>query len=366
MLMTLEDIDMKDLPAALNTRVKPHIRILNASMDDDPMSKAGIILNGRIDTSTLRFLQVDTEYQRPLGERADIIGAYKSGRVVPNIVVGVRGQGFRSDGDDIVIDDPAYIIDGYQRVGNALRLLDVIPHQEIRLFGTFHFDTNQDWEASLFTDLNKNAKKISPNIHLRNMRASNSAVLTLFGISNNVRDFPLFKKISWSQNVQRGELMTALTMSKVSVELHRHKTTVSGASVEGIARSVKMAADAVSLNTFRQNVFTFFKIIDECWPYASIEYRKSAAQAKAPFLMVVSRMLSDHPVFWDDDGCLLKMHADDRRKLAKFPVNDPSIVHLTGASGPAHKLLYTHLVSHMNSGRRTQRLESRSEAGASQ
>src|SRR5690606_28099902 len=136
------------------------------------------------------------------------------GRVVPNIEIGVRGQNFTTDGDDYVIHSPAYIIDGWQRVGNALRLLEMIPHQPIRLFASIHFGTDHQWERHRFTELNKNVKRISPNLHLRNMRGQNEAILTLYGLCHNDPRFPLYKRVCWSQNMQRGQIMTALVLAK--------------------------------------------------------------------------------------------------------------------------------------------------------
>ncbi|MDP3936710.1 MAG: hypothetical protein Q8R92_01085, partial [Deltaproteobacteria bacterium] len=191
----------EDEPAVLDTRVKPVIRIINGALDEDPDSPSAIILNGRIDPNTLRFLKVDSSYQRPLADRSDIFEAIKSGVVVPNIDIGVRGQDFTTDGDDFLINSAAYIIDGWQRVGNAMRLLELMPNHPVRIFATVHFGTNDIWERHRFTELNKNIRKVSPNLHLRNMRDGNDAVLTLYGLSNNTREFQLYGKVSWSQNM---------------------------------------------------------------------------------------------------------------------------------------------------------------------
>src|SRR3990167_3749059 len=63
----------------LYTRVKPVVRILNGALDEHENSPNSIVLNGRIDPTTLRFLKVDSSYQRPLAERADIFEALKAG-----------------------------------------------------------------------------------------------------------------------------------------------------------------------------------------------------------------------------------------------------------------------------------------------
>lgn len=343
----------------IDTRVPRHIRIVNGSLDDDPDSPHSIVLSGRIDQNTLRFLNVDKEYQRTLDDRADIFDALKSGVVVPNLVIGVRGTDYERDGDDYIIRSPCYIVDGWQRVGTALRLLELIPNHVVRMFGSFHFGTDQLWEGQHFTALNKNIKRVSPNLHMRNMRDGNDAILTLYGLSFNTRDFPLYKRICWAQNMARGDLVTATVAATCILMLHSHHVAMGARRVDDIASGLMTAASAVSLPTFRQNITTFFSIIDECWNFRAIEFRSRAPYIKGSFLNVLARVFSNHPVFWIDGGRKLFVDADDRRKLGKFRVNDPHIANLCGSQGAANKLLYEMLVRHFDSGRRTQRLVAR-------
>lgn len=342
----------------LNTKVQPHVRIVNGALDESDVSSTGIILNGRIEPATLRFLKVDT-YQRPLGDRADIYQALKEGLVVPNIEIGVRGQNFSIDGDDFIIKSPAYIIDGWQRVGTALKILECIPSHPIRIFATLHFGSDEIWERHRFNALNKNVRKISPNLHLKNSRDTNDAIATLYALSIDDSTFPLYKRVSWSQNMQKGELISALTLGLVAQILHMHRAPVTGRSIDSVASGLLVLIGRVSRATLRRNMQTFFQLIDDCWPFASIEYRHSAQQTKGTFLMELARMLSRHPVFWEHNENTLFVSADDRRKLAKFPIRDPQVVQLAGSGGSARKMLYQLLVDHMNSGRRTQRLQSR-------
>lgn len=350
--------DVDDSKVDLNTRVKPHVRIINGALDESEGSSSSLILNGRLDPATLHFLKVD-EYQRALGDRADIFNALKEGRVVPNVEIGVRGQDFGTHGDDFIINSPAYIIDGWQRVGTALRLLQLVPHQQIRIFASIHFDTTLEWERHRFTELNKNVKRISPNLHLRNMRDTNSAILKLYSLSTSDRSFPLYKKVSWQQNAQRGELVSAMTLALASRELHGHRGSLHGRTVELVSFALNRIVAGVTLPTFQRNIFTFFSLIDECWPLAAIEYRAKAPQIKASFMYQVARLLSQHPGFWEHNDNTLVIGVDDRRKLAKFPINDPQVVQLAGSAGAASRILYQLLVDHMNSGRRTQRLRAR-------
>lgn len=344
---------------ALDTRVEPHVRVLNGALDEDENSSTGIVLNGRLDPATLRFLKVDSEYQRPLGERADIFEALKNGTIVPNIDIGVRGQDFAVDGDDFIIRSPAYIIDGWQRVGTALRLLEMVPNHPIRIFATLHFATSAIWERHRFTELNKNVKKVSSSLHLRNMRDRNEAVLTLFGLSTATKDFALYKKVCWSQNMARGELLPALSFAKVARRLHNHHVSMSLNNVEGIATGIATAAKSIGLQNFRKNVSTFFDIVDECWSFRAIELRANAPQVKLTFLLQLARMCSSHLDFWDVGDRVFFMAANDRRKLAKFPLNDPHVRNLAGAGGAAANIMYEMLCSHMDSGKRTGHMKPR-------
>lgn len=352
--MLVDDSKTETERAPLDTRVEPHVRIINGSLDDDPNSPGAVVLNGRIDQDTLRFLKVDQEYQRPLGNRADVFDALKAGVVVPSIEVGIRGEDFETDEDDFIIKAPAYIIDGWQRVGTALRILEGSPNTPIRMFATCHFGTDSLWERHRFTDLNKNVKRVSPNLHLRNMRDTNPAVLTLYGLCHNTRDFPLYRKVCWSQNMGRGELITALQMLRVSSRLHRHIGRAHGETVPAMAASIANAAETISLNLFRSNVKAFFVLIDECWPINLIEYRKQAPQIKNTFMFELARLFSLHTDFWR--GNKLFFDASTRQKLSKFPVNDPHVKQLASSGGPARHILYDLLLRHMNSGRRINRL----------
>lgn len=343
-----------DQAPPLDTRVPPHIRIFAATMDEDLNSPSSIVVQGRIDPSTLRFLKVDQSYQRPLSDRQDIFEALGRGIVVPPIEIGVRGNDVSWDGDDCIITHPVYIIDGWQRVGTALKILDAVPDTPLRLFATVHFGTNDVWERHRFTALNKNIRKVSPNLHLRNMRDTNDAVATLYGLSNNTREFALYRKICWSQNMRRDEFINARTLINTALYLHSHHTSIY-TGVEKMAESAALAAHRVGLNKFRQNVFTFFEVVDECFGLQDVQYRGQNTHLKSTFLSELARMFSRHVDFWRDDDTKLFISADQRRKVAKLPIHDPHVRFLAGGASNA-AILYDLLVRHMNSGRNTGRL----------
>lgn len=344
--------------APIDTRVPHIVRVENAALDESANSSSGMVVRGRIASSTLRFLKVDPNYQRHLQLRADIWEALKKGDVVPDIDIGVRGENISFPGDDCLIKSECYIIDGWQRVGNALRLLDAIPDMEIRIGALFHFNTNQAWEAERFTSLNNNTKRVAANLHLRNLRDKSNSVLTLYGITKNEPACPFYKRVCWDQNKSRNELIGSLLLARVCLSLHAHKATNGSASqVDAVARYLDEVASAVSLSRFRANCLSFIQLIEECWGIRSISYVRAAPQIKSTFLYALARTISSHRNFWSDDGNTLAVSPDDRRKLAGFPVNDPFIAQLASSVGPARGYLFDRLVGHMNSGRRHNFLE---------
>jgi hypothetical protein len=349
-----------DSMSFLNTRVEPHIRILNGALDESDDSAAGLILNGRVDASTLRFLKVDT-YQRPLEKRADITSAFIEGKIVPNIQIGVRGQDFESDGADFIIRSPAFIIDGWQRVGNALRLLEDRPDFPIRLFASLHFGTDEIWERHRFNELSKNVKRLKPSLILKNERDTNEALLALYALCDRDPSFALHKKVCWSQSMLKGELINAMTLVLTVQQLHMHRAPFNGVRLDVMSKGLALLMSRITKPTFQRNVHTFFQIVNECWPLGPIQYRRTAPQVKSAFLYELARLFSAHSVFWQHNENTLFITQDDLRKLAKFPINDPRVVQLAGSGGAARRMLYQLLVDHMNSGRRTQRLRARDD-----
>jgi hypothetical protein len=343
----------------LDTRVPSVVRIENASLDEG--EDGTIVMRGKIARDTLRFLKVDHDYQRKLEARPDLAVAFRSGVVVPDIDVGVRGQEFRSEGADCVIVSPAFLVDGAQRVGTALAVLDEDPNLPIRIGALVHFGTTKTWEAARFTDLNLNTRKVSASLHLRNLRDRNTAILTLFGLSNSDPDCVLKGLVCWEQAMQRREITTALSLSLTALKLHAHLAGISNPNAAAVAARLQIVANKIGLQAFRENVAAFYGLIDEAFGLRNVEYRMGAPQVKAGFLGQFARLLSNHIDFWSPDGTVLQIDAATRRKIGTFPLNAPEVRQLAGASGAARDILYELLLKHINSGRREHRLTSRFE-----
>lgn len=337
------------------------IRLFNAALDDASDSPAGIVLRGALDITTLGEILVD-DYQReaqPLASQGRIIAALKAGDRLPDVDLGMRGSDFTSKGGEFLLKNKTYVIDGLQRISTIIAY-----GKEARIGATVHFNTTRDWERARFHKLNNWRSKVSPNVTLRNMREDNAGLLMLYGLSYD-KGFVLCDRITWGQRMSRVELITALNLSKATLRLHAHKSGKTGgsSSLDDIASVLLTTAKAVGMQQVRNNMKTFFNLIDECWGIKSVQFKDGAIHMRGSFLSVVAKLLSDHHDFWSDaDEKKLFISIDLKRKIAQFPVFDPSVRNLVGSSGKANEVLYLLLRDHINSGKRTKRLRVRSEA----
>jgi hypothetical protein len=341
------------------------VRVLSGAVD-----KQGgkVVLRGVISPETLTNLRSDT-YQReamPLSSQSSILSALEAGERLPDIELGMRGVRFREDKSDgsIFLLDEVYIIDGLQRVTGGIYHLGKNPGADIRIGATIYFNTTKEWEQDRFRVLNTARLKVSPNVLLRNLKerdnGKNYGLVTLYGLSNNDRAFPLFERVCWAQRMTRGELITALVFAKTSLFLHSHKGPSARNSVAEVSDALERSIKAVGTQHFRENVRTFFNLIDECWGIKRVHYRDGAVYMRGQFLYVLAKVLSDHYEFWqDDDEKKLFIYASTKKKLFQFPINDPYVTSLVGSGGKSRDLLYALLRDHLNRGRKTRRLSSR-------
>lgn len=339
-----------------------HVRILNSALDELEGSPNSIILRGVVDPQTFHLLLKD-DYQReaqPLSSQSDILTALETGEPLPDIELGMRGHRTKDQPDGAVsLLDSVYIIDGLQRVSTAIYFASQHPEVAVRLGATVHFDTDKLWERKRFHMLNSSRIKVSPNILLRNMRDENPALLALYGLTNNDKSFVMHCRVSWSQRMTKGELLTALTFAKVVALLHSHKVAGKSVTLAALTPALENDVKVFGIQAVRENVRAFFNLIDECWGIKSVQYREGAIYMRGQFLFVLARILADHTDFWQNDDKRLFINADLKRKIAQFPIHDPEVVRLSGSSGMARVTLYTMLVSHINSGKRTRRLTPR-------
>lgn len=341
--------DRIETEEALDTRVPKNIRIVDGSLSETEDGR--IILTGKIDRDCLRFLMVDGTYQRPLGNRPELERAVRDGVVFPSIELAERSSNFVSDGNDFILTDPTYIIDGWQRVGHILKVMEDDPNIEVNLFAVVHFNSNRLWEAHRFTDLNRNQKRVSPNLHLRNMRDTNVAIATLYGLSMNDKDFPLFHRVSWDQNMHREHLVTASGFMLASGLLHGHISGSQRSQMLKMAESLQRLTKKMKLAQYRSNVKAFWEVVDKAFDIRNVEFRSGAPYLRGAFYQSLARIMDQHYDFWDESQTKLQVRAREVTRLKSFPIRDPNVVYLCGRGGSHHPMLEDMIVTHMNKGR---------------
>lgn len=340
------------------------IRIINAALDTVEIDGIETLaLRGVVDPLDLTHIKAD-EYQRETLTPAKIESlkrALKTSRV-PDIDLGMRGSNCQEqvvDGKTIwILHDDVYVIDGLQRktAGEQLVNEGFLPHIGVIV----HFDTTEPWERARFEALNVGQTGLNNNVILRNMAKSSSAAALMLELTTKQPKFVLHDKVSWTQNMRRGDMITAITFYKTVGRLHSHLGPGKG-DARSLARTgLGKIIERTGKGAFASNVMTFFWLVEECFGISTVAYRKSATQLKSTFLLALAGMLSDHEDFWDENH--LVVPADLRRKLAKFPVNDPTVKDLASSSGMAIKSLEILLAGHINSGKRTRHIKRRATA----
>jgi len=165
--------------------------------------------------------------------------------------------------------------------------------------------------------------------------------------------------VQWKQRMARSELISAITYCKIAGRLHSHKAATKRSQIDELVPALDKAIETFGVQVMRENLRGFYELIDHCWGIRRVEYR-GATHLKNTFLNVLAQMLSDHHDFWKQpDEKRFFIDAIDRRKLAQFPLQDPQVQNLAGSGGLAGEQLYFMLKNHMDKGRRSGKLKSR-------
>lgn len=342
------------------------VHIMNAFLDD---LNDEIILRGVIDPASLPLLKVDL-YQREARSGSSLqkmVAALKEGASFPSLDLGMRGGHYSEQSEtpgSFYLHDDIFIIDGLQRQTAALRAIHdgFIPNIGV----TIHFNTNRPWEKARFRVLNISSIKLAANVMLRNLAEENAAINLLVQMCHD-SSFALCRRVCWQQTMKRGELLNALTFLKISAMLHSRFATVapkgtanSGdtdmtGAFEQVAGKFERTMNRCSRKVVQDNIKTYWEVIDEVWGVRNIAYKELAVHLRGSFLLALARVFADHTNFWNDNRLVVEKEL--RKKLALFKIQDPSIANLAGASGKAKDTLYRLLVDHINSGKRTKRLD---------
>lgn len=328
------------------------IKIVHGALDEN--AEKSIIMRGVIDPDSFHLLQV-AEYQRevlPLATIEKLCAAFEHGKV-PDIELGMRGQRFTSDREEtFYLQDPVFIIDGLQRVSAALHLMKkggVLPH----LGATVHFGTTEEWERGRFKILNADRTKLSPNVLARNLRHDFPSIELLLRLSGD-SGFVLHNRICWSQRVGRGHLITAVSLIKTIGMLHSRFGPGRANNLMELARGLEKIMERVGRSNFKDNIRTYFDVIDEAWGVRRVAFKEGASYLRGTFRLALGDVFSSYQEFWR--GSKLVVTSDWRKKLAIFPITDPMIQQLAGSGGQAQEMLSQMILKHLNSGKRTKRL----------
>lgn len=319
-----------------------------------------IVLRGVLDSQSLQHLLID-EYQReakPLASLKSLVDAFRAGETIPDIELGMRGDGIRQDDDGhVFLNDPTYIVDGQQRVNAGKFLVETQDPVQPRLGAMVHISTTEPWERERFRTLNMDRTRVGPNVLLRNWRHDHLGVETLYTLTVVDKHFVLYGRVCWKQQMARQELITAATLARVIGSLHSHLIPARTSRLSDLTDALDRLMEKVGRNVFRDNIRTFFDLIDKAYGIKRVTFKVGAIYMHATFLVAMARVFSDHEDFWR--GNRLMVEAPIVRKLANFPLHDPSVVQLSSATGKGLQVLYGLMVDHINSGRRTRRLRNR-------
>lgn len=341
-----------------------NLKLFNATVDTVKIVGEGgkttehIIIRGIIDWATYDAVQVGP-YQREVlpGEKATKLVEAVRTSSVPDLEFGMRGDRYSTDSSGAyTLKDPVFVIDGLQRLTAGKVVVSRHPDVQPRIGVMVHIDTTEEWEAERFRILNQDRTKINSNILLRNLRTRYAVVEMVLSLCSDPR-FKLCNKVTWTQRMKRTELLQAMTLFRTLTYLHSRWGPGRGqGNPSDVAKAMQQNMENIGQGVMRDNVITFFEVIDECFGgLANIVFREPSPVLKANFLNCVADLFTRHEDFWK--GKRLVVPTELRQKLAKFPMRDHEVVRLAGASGSASYLLLRLMVDHVNSGKRTRRLK---------
>ncbi len=341
------------------------VRLFNAVVDIFKIGDAEtIIIRGIVDPESLSLIKV-AAYQReilPGAKVKSLVNALKTS-TVPDIELGMRGDKYQvreaalpaeKGRDTYFLQDDVYVIDGLQRISAAQVLLKSDPEARPRIGAVVHLSTTEDWETERFRILNQERTKLNVNVLLRNLHAKSQAMDMLLRLCLDEM-FPLCNRVQWSQRMGRAEIIPAMVLCQTTGYLHCRFGPGKSTKPDEIAASLDKTMERVGRTTMRENVKTFFQLIDECFGIRRMVYNHGAVYMRKNFLITLAEILGRHENFWN--GQRLHVEKDLRLKINKFPIDDPEISRLASSQGPAADLLYMLLLKHINSGKRTRRLK---------
>jgi hypothetical protein len=168
--------------------------------------------------------------------------------------------------------------------------------------------------------------------------------------------FALANRVSWDQQKKRGELISGQLFLRSVCRLHRRLGPgLSASRYDELSIGLEKLMAHIGRSVLRNNIRLYWETIDECFNVRGVKIAHAAPHLKGAFLTVLATLFADHEDFWHDTQ--LRVSTDQRRRLANFPIDDPTISRLCGSNGQAQTALCIYLTQHMNKGRSSRRLK---------
>ena len=105
-----------------NGTVKPVVKLVNAGLHE---VNGEIVAHGWLSIDAMGGLKID-DYQREVlartGGKTNLQKAVEEDAILPDVVLGMRGESFSTHGTAMTLNDHVYIIDGLQRIFTHLGL----------------------------------------------------------------------------------------------------------------------------------------------------------------------------------------------------------------------------------------------------
>ena len=164
----------------------------------------------------------------------------------------------------------------------------------------------------------------------------------------------LHNRVCWKQRSSRENIMSALMLVQVVAVLHQQWGPARITKADDSARGLQKIMGNVGKNVFRDNIRTFFDLLDEQWGIRRIAYKEGATHVRRNFMWCLADILGGYENFWRDKR--LNVEKSLRTKIGMFELQDPMIKELCNSGGSSSKVLYQLMVNHINSGKRTKHL----------
>lgn len=321
-----------------------------------------IVIRGELEPETLARLEVDW-YQRgkvnPKKIRELMDGIEKSSENFPDLTIGMRGTEHDITNSEVILHDPTYIIDGLQRWSACVMLMEkgILPYMGCKVF----LASDIDFELKMFRDLNSKRTSMSASVLLRNEKEYSRVAGTLWGLSRD-KKFAMSERIAWDQQVDRtlnGHLLRGVTLLDVLFVLHSHVPTVVFTRGPVIKRlyALEKDIDAIGLQRARENLTTFFDIVDEAWGIRNTQIKYNDTFLTSGWLQTLAALFSDHREFWRDSE--LSVSANFMRDIKRIRWSDQKLEMLARGNATCHEHLKSAMLDVINKGKSTGRLVDR-------